>query len=246
MLYSFGDSFTFGLCRDLPASDSPLTNVRVQNNFTSLVATHYNIPYKNFGIPGMCNQEICDELATNLGNFNKGDMVIIGLSAGDRFMLPVDNVSDIDPFRENIKPVMSIYWGLEESIDYRRRVITNGTPNGRNLSRKRQNLMIESIDNFKEGIYTYHQDHFDAYYLNHVVKVIQSFQNRGIKFVLWDYLWWDLIKKEVNSSCSCKHWDEKGHTLFSKYLIEAFDNDNPYLLSTSSNMNPIWNQYKNV
>jgi hypothetical protein len=94
MLYTFGDSYTFGHgCR----LDGPLTeyyhNYKKDGEdvWPNLLGKMLNIEVKNFGKCGASNDYIIDSIIDNWDNFNEGDIAIIGITWHSRFDIPLNN-----------------------------------------------------------------------------------------------------------------------------------------------------------
>jgi hypothetical protein len=94
MLYTFGDSYTFGHgCR----ADGPLLEyyygykTETDDVWPNLLAKMLNIEVKNLGKCGASNDYIVDSIIDNWDNFNEDDYVIIGITWHSRFDIPLND-----------------------------------------------------------------------------------------------------------------------------------------------------------
>jgi hypothetical protein len=246
MVYSFGCSFTYGKCND----------EQLDSHFTKLVADYYNTGYVNTGMNGASNQDVFERFSSKLLDFKEGDLVIIGLTTPDRGFIPQESIippnmnarfwEDLffseQPYDENHP-----FFGKPKSIQ--------GSPvtsicftDGLSLYFKRQGHKFagyRDIDQFVGDFFRINVLYYDAVRDNikeHYGKLFYNMSlklnKRGVKVVMWDYDSWVVIKlannkameSELSHSCECGHWNERGHSLFSKLLINAFESEGMFTI----------------
>jgi hypothetical protein len=110
-LWTFGDSFTFGYgCRKMNNDETSIYNLTYSNyidnskyTWPEYVAQKSNLQLLNYGVNGVSNDYILDNVLKQFLNFKKEDFIIIQTSTSARFDFPFSK-----------KKKLMGGWGIEE------------------------------------------------------------------------------------------------------------------------------------
>lgn len=225
MVYSFGCSFTAGQCNEtvLPI------------NFTSLLAKHYNMGFKNSGIIGADNRDTLEHLAGQMLEFKQGDIVIIGLSGPERISAP-SNYGDFSP-----QPIKDLHFSKEVYNEkhpiYSSKKYIHGYPvlaeniadhlvrqfthvkhifPGHKSTRDFIESLLPPLVLYMDAFRPFVDEHYARLFYNLGLKL----NKKGIKVVIWNYGAWRVIGEYGdNTQCDCGHWSKEGHSLFFNLLL---------------------------
>ena len=206
MLYTFGDSYTFGHgCR----LDGPLTeyyhNYKKDGEdiWPNLLAKMLNIEVKNFGKCGASNDFIIDCIIDQWDYIRENDFVIIGTTYHSRFDVPIKN-----------KPSLSTnYWEKMEDLS--------------NLIGDEKEQM-ETLVNFQ-----YHFANHELYKKRHLKRynfLLKLLTEKNIKTFIWDVEYmqytnrFEKIADATNDKIKDYHFSFKGHRDFTDMLYKKITN----------------------
>ena len=235
MLHSFGDSFAFGHCEGME-----LPNFQLSNNYTSYVAEYFNVPFKNYGMPGASHLDILNSITAKLVNIKKGDIVLIAGTSNIRYQVPTKYLMPI--FKENRKSKYGV--GIAKGNQFDKTTGTYLIGGGQDreqlieqlqrllpvkLSLKKARAVLDAYETIADNISLPFDDYYHLYFQDWILSFHQYFEQIGVKCITWDSFWWRIINEEVPSKCSCGHWDESGHKVFSNYIINGLKNNIPIM-----------------
>ena len=261
MIHFFGDSFTTGVCggvvgtNDIQYIDKP---------FGYYVAEDLEQPYKIYGLPGACSNEIFIALTTRLAEIKKGDIIVFGNTAHSRVQIPgthwkesheflMPHRGGFDPMdEENSKTLVSwhtqLYWDKlpkKKREEYLRKFLPEYF--GRKLDRVGDGLSV-----FVEDIIFRYIENYDAYYRNWFLGLKVYFDSIGVQVLYWDIKWWTYIRYKVEidhgipegTTCSCGHWDDLGNRLMADFVLEAIKSRDTFLeVPYQDNLQDIYSNY---
>lgn len=191
-----------------------------------LVSNYFEMKCVNKGENASSNQQILNRILSNINNFKKGDILIVGYTVPYRLFLPSTHSNTpmktclIESLERNsdIKEV-----GLEEYSDDEKKSIID--------------YLYNIIHQYDENI----EKHEKEIYRN----LFSFLQTLGIKTLFWDYTHWhnyENIYDATNGKVNDRHWSIKGHKDFSKVVIDSVNNNINEL--ERQNKNSIFNKFK--
>ena len=230
MVHSFGDSFAYGHCQGLD-----LEGDRLDCTYAHHVANHYNMRYVNHGMPGASYLDILNSITAKLSTIKRGDIVLVAGTSNTRFQIPTDYIMPL--FKEKRKSkygvgiggreneadmsTTTLVWVHKKTNQDKIKHIQELLPT--KLSNKELSKIVQAYEVLIDSIIYRHDGHIHQYYQDWILSFFQYFEERRVRCIAWDNIWWDLINRESKSKCTCGHWDEKGHEVFSKYLIQGLE-----------------------
>jgi len=226
VIYTYGDSFTYGDCEEIE---------RVEKPFSELLSLHYNVPAVNNGVSGASLLDIHLRLTADILDFKKGDLVIIGKTLPDRVQVPCHGGAELDIWKQ-------AFFSEQAYSDTHPYFTSNKWVRGfpvsdpkylsevieKYFNRLPWNI-LESIPNrqfLKEFIplYTIYSDavkmNFEHFYNKTFYNLGLKLASRGIDVVIWNWDMWKILGTDENI-CRCEHWNQKGHSLF-KDIVTYF------------------------
>jgi len=234
----FSDSSSINFKKDLILDDSTWNSHPYFSRFNKwktnhqhqiwpyLVSNHFEMKCINKGENASSNQQILNRILSNINNFKKGDMLIVGYTVPYRLFLPSTDSNIlmktclIESLEKNseIKEI-----GLEEYSDIEKTSIVD--------------YLYNIIHQYDENIELHEKK---------IYKNLFSFLNSlDITTLLWDYTHWhnyENIDEATGGKIKDKHWSIKGHKDFSKLIIKSITNNINEL--ERQNKNSVFNKFK--
>lgn len=261
MIHFFGDSFTAGVC----GGEMGTSNIQyVDKPFGHYVAEDLKQPYKIYGLPGACSNEIFIALTTRLAEIKKGDIIVFGDTAHSRVQIPglhwelsyefmMPHKGSFNHMDEEGKSTLvpwhtHMYWDTKPKKE-REEYLRNTLPE---YSGGKLNNVGEGLSVFVEDIVHRFSENYDAYYRNWFLGLKTYFDSIGVQVLYWDIRWWSYIKYKVEqvhdipkgTTCSCGHWDDLGNRLMADRVVEALKNKITFLdVPHQDNLQDIMNNY---
>jgi hypothetical protein len=201
-LYIFGDSFSTNF--------STINEIELKDSWPILLSKKLGYELKSFASAGMSNYGILNTIYNN-SNFDKNDVVIIGITFYDRLYDFWKNVgidlrnNDTAGFTEN------------EINFYQEKIInTNGMMQYTQTALLQYNFIIDSIKNITPNVYFWNMDKCGLPLFNEMIKKNQKTYIKPFNETCWiDYCnsnpkWW-----QTNDD---RHFGKTGHLEFFQYL----------------------------
>jgi hypothetical protein len=210
-LYSFGDSFTQGCCQDNP-------NLFVKKNYTDYIAEANSIDIVyNTGKLAYSYTDIFRVLTQHLHLIDSGDIVLLAGTSPIRTSIPWYNQSNI----ENKGTLLGLPTGfifneskLQSAIKDQSRVYNH------NLTYEQSTSIVHTMKDYYVNVCADYSDAYQNNWNTYLEGYLKHFQKLNIKFWYWDSSQWNVGK---HYKCSCHHWNDEYHKIFSKKLIELMN-----------------------
>lgn len=203
-IFSFGDSFAQGICKD---ENSGLVDL----NYTELLGYHFNSQYYNFGVIAYSYSDIFRQMTLNLHRIRPNDIVLLAGTSPIRLNIPMYT------FDKN-GTTHGMPAGMITANQGKERVAKDI------IEFYNKNLSLEDARNMSDALYRFfmyicldHQQAFKNHWDWYIEGYIKFFKQHNIKFYYWSKTEW-----EVNASkykCSCGHWNNEYHKVFAQKLI---------------------------
>jgi hypothetical protein len=208
-LYIFGDSFSTNF--------STINEIQLEDSWPILLSNKLGYELKSFASAGMSNYGILNTIYNN-SNFDKNDIVIIGMTFYDRLYDFWKNIgidlrnNDTEGFTQN------------EINFYQEKIInTNGMMQYTQTALLQYNFIIDSIKNITPNVYFWNMDKCGLPLFNEMVKNNQKHYIKPFNEICWiDYCnsnpkWW-----QTNDD---RHFGKTGHLEFFQYLYGYIQKD---------------------
>jgi len=208
-LYIFGDSFSTNF--------STINEIQLEDSWPILLSNKLGYELKSFASAGISNYGILNTIYNN-SNFDKDDIVIIGITFYDRLYDFWKNIG-IDLRNNNTEGFTQ-----NEINFYQEKIInTNGMMQYTQNALLQYNFIIDSIKNITTNVYFWNMDKCGLPLFNKMVKNNQKSYIKPFNETCWiDYCnsnpkWW-----QTNDD---RHFGKSGHLEFFQYLYEYIQKD---------------------
>jgi len=208
-LYIFGDSFSTNF--------STINEIQLEDSWPILLSNKLGYELKSFASAGISNYGILNTIYNN-SNFDKDDIVIIGITFYDRLYDFWKNIG-IDLRNNNTEGFTQ-----NEINFYQEKIInTNGMMQYTQNALLQYNFIIDSIKNITTNVYFWNMDKCGLPLFNKMVKNNQKSYIKPFNETCWiDYCnsnpkWW-----QTNDD---RHFGKTGHLEFFQYLYEYIQKD---------------------
>jgi hypothetical protein len=208
-LYIFGDSFSTNF--------STINEIQLEDSWPTLLSNKLGYELKSFASPGISNYGILNTIYNN-SNFDKDDIVIIGITFYDRLYDFWKNIgidlrnNDTEGFTQN------------EINFYQEKIVnTNGMMQYTQTALLQYNFIIDCIKNITSNVYFWNMDKCGLPLFNEMVKNNQKSYIKPFNETCWiDYCnsnskWW-----QTNDD---RHFGKTGHLEFFQYLYGYIQKD---------------------
>lgn len=206
MIHFFGDSFTYGQGCTPEHEYYKQTYNGTQKTWIELVSEYIGSEFKNYGRPGISNQQIIDTIIEKLKSINENDIVVISRTHDSRFIIPSIDVPNINQ-HHNVTIGM-----FEEGI----------TQYGE-MSQE----YYDGVKSYIENVFVPNLDAVTFRYDSIFKHLKYYFESRNIKVVEWnvdDHILtedgrakYPIISDEY-PNIKDSHWSWRGHIEFFKYM----------------------------
>lgn len=209
-VWFFGDSFTQNLALREGSLYQEYLNKENIKSWTQIVSEFLNMEEKIIAKGGRSTQSIYFSCINNYQEIKTGDFVIITNSPHVRTVGINKKLQKVSTYNNE----QIIYnFPIQEGD-----IFTCGMP----IDVSEQKIILDYILTFILP----HKDIWDEYWRTNLQNLKYIFNEKGVKFLFWDYSLWDnfpSIYDETNGKIEDFHWGKLGNIKFSEYIIQQID-----------------------
>jgi hypothetical protein len=225
-IWAYGDSFTAGDGTKI-APDWTCPNPGKKKFWLDYITEFYKAEKTiNRGIGGLSNNLIFLRLLSDLNYFEKGDLVIVGQSYGEREEFWMDNI-----YKEDFKNEQHVAWWYSkvqpvgspsdslffDSLINKKEFIDEIKPR---LAEEVFASLLSHIGNTKVPLLSY----YESYYKLKFELILNHLTSLGINTFLWDVpeqaTKYQTIWAATNGKINDGHWSWKGSEMFGRWLTK--------------------------
>ena len=207
-IWFFGDSFTQG--NNCHPGDVYYEKYYTEGclRWTEIVTKHYNAIEVNYGVGGLGNIQILNELLTQGENISPNDIVVVGVSDGSRTMA-------FQQTAINIIAISTSHWLLEDEV---------------NIDKEYKESMTNYVINCRGPFFQRHEC-YDAELMIKTLNIIKPSQ-----YVIWGTNKWfeyELISDHTNQEINDRHWSFNGQRQMGDWIISQLETKEKRIIATT-------------